>query len=172
MTPKRTYTIKEGKHRASGIWMPRLHFKRTQVIRHEVTFYQNCSYELDFPDQMDINKLFGVSNGYHHHNSARFGWRWELGRGMVEILAYVYVDGKRITESMEDIHICYVHPWMKYKYTLIVEDDRYVFSLLSSRDNKKTKTIKHDGLTWWGYYLNPYFGGNQTAPHEMSISFD
>ena len=62
-------------------------------------------------DHLDVNKLFGMSYGFHHKNSARFGWRWDLEKNLVEILGYTYVNGVRSHR-----HICFVHPWMKYTY--------------------------------------------------------
>jgi len=167
------HTILKGTHRSILSWFPRFHINRKQ-ISNTCTFYSDANYDFGDIDQLDINKLFGLSYGLHHNNSARFGWRWNIEKQMVEILAYVYVDGVRITEGAADLHIGYVHPGIQYDYTIKVVDGYYEFTLNSPLyPTPKVVKIKcSDRLTWWGYKLYPYFGGNKKAPHTVHIDLE
>lgn len=163
-------TIKKGRHRSdfSRIWP---HIGATSVSC-EVNFNPNCKYDLDSHDQMDINKLFGLSFGWHHRNSARFGWRWDLQDNFIEILAYVYIDGTRVNEFSADIHIGYVKPGEWNKYSLELQNGYYNFAVYNSkRKTTVSKRIEAGHTRKWGYRLYPYFGGNQRAPHTMNIEF-
>ena len=163
------HLISKGHHRSNKSWFPRIHFGKRKHS-YVITFFNGCKYDLDGPDQLDINKLFGISYGMHHTNSVRFGWRWDLRKEMVEILAYVYVDGKWITENEADLHIGFVHPGMPYEYAIEVRPDSYMLRMESSLFKTiDVVTIKHNKLTWWGYKLYPYFGGNQVAPSDVHI---
>jgi hypothetical protein len=115
--------------------------------------------------------LFGLSYGYHHRNSARFGWRSTLD-GKIEILAYVYRNGKRVNEWEEDIYIETIEPNKDYIFELSVIDGNYTF-LIKSGDSKKllgVSIVEAGRLFPLGYYLNPYFGGDETAPQKMYLT--
>lgn len=132
-------------------------------------FYPSCLYQLSTNfDQ--VNKLFGISEGFHHWNSARIGWRCLDGEE-IEILAYAYVNGKRIIKPMIK---CKAQEWV----FLHIENKRskYVFKALTP--NSQSITISIDKITkitvyslfkLFMYKLYPYFGGKQSAPHDMSL---
>jgi hypothetical protein len=106
------FKIKKGKHK-SVFFRPKLHFFKNEICKR-VKFDKSAQYQLNNVDQFDINKLFGISYGFHHKNSARFGWRWSTRMEKIEILAYVYRDGKRVSEWDESIYICDIEPYNKY----------------------------------------------------------
>lgn len=167
------HRIHKGKHRSIQSWYPRFHINKKN-IGYRGVFNSGYEYELGSVDQLDINKLFGISYGMHHTNSARFGWRWNVEKKMIEILAYVYVDGIRVTEDAADLHIAYVLPCVSYEYNIEVTDKYYVFTINSSLFGEpRVVRIQHNGnLTWWGYKLFPYFGGNEVAPQQVRIDLD
>ena len=63
-----------------------------------VYFFPNCTYQLS-ENYDQVNKLYGFSEGFHHWNSARTGWRCVDGEN-IELLAYSYINGKRIIKPM------------------------------------------------------------------------
>lgn len=167
------FKIRKGTHRSVNSWFPRFHINRKN-IGYMATFKSGARYDLVDVDQLDINKLFGISYGMHHNNSARFGWRWNLEREMIEILAYVYVDGVRVTQDQADLHVCFVFPGIPYNYEIALAGDYYMFTINSKTfSDTKVVKIKHNGnLTWWGYKLFPYFGGNEGAPETVCITLE
>jgi hypothetical protein len=165
----KTYTIKKGKHRCCFFKLALHLFKRK--ISHYVYFDNTAEYNLESNDQYDINKLFGISYGFHHKNSARFGWRWDLKKEKIEILAYVYKNGKRVNEWDEDLHIGFVEPYHRHRYTITKKGGYYEFLVEDETlENIYTKKIKHGKCKFWGYLLFPYFGGNKKAPHDIMIT--
>jgi hypothetical protein len=158
------FRIPQGKHRAKPfrfwIWWGRTVFKR------EVTVYDNCRYEFDTADQLDINKLFGVGYLPHHHkNSARFGWRYWPGKDQIELLAYCYVDGQRVVK-----HIGYCSIGIAYRIELYISKYQYLF-ILDDFTGKPVglAEVPHDNKRRFKYRLGCYFGGNRTAPVDMTI---
>lgn len=161
--------IQKGKHYSSCSTL-KFHFNK-KSIKFNISFSDDCIYNLESSDQFDINKLFGLSYGLHHKNSARFGWRWNLEKKKFEILAYVYRDGKRINEWEEDILIAEIKPVLIYEMEIIKDNENYIFTVTTTnRKNIYKKTIKcGNECNDFGYHLFPYFGGNQKAPHNMLI---
>lgn len=160
-------TIHKGKHRPAWSWLQmRLWFKK-RSIRKVVSFSFNCKYDLKSKDQHDTNKLFGI--GYfpnHHKESARFGWRYDNAVNRFVISAYCYVSGKRVIEQ-----ICSVVANHRYKIQLDIFKDHYLF-IVSDFETPVvygSKMIPFKHKKKFGFPLGLYFGGNNPAPHEMTI---
>lgn len=149
--------------------------KQIYFDEHIVEFDDSIIYELPGDDQMDVNKLFGFSYGWHHTNSDRIGFRYIPDKG-VEIVLYSYCNGKR--ESTK--HIAYIKTGEKYSISLSVdlEDNvRRVIPIVHNRGSNdefefNTFYINDGGKslkTKIRYTLGIYFGGNRRAPHTITI---
>jgi hypothetical protein len=165
----KNFLIKKGNHRVSNPLIRLFYDKK--IIRFGIIFDETCLYRTkNQVNMLDINKLFGLSFGYHHNNSVRFGWR--LNDSKISILAYVYRDGKRVLEWDEDIYITDVNLNELYYYDIMVIKNNYI---LTVRDTYKkiisTKIIKTGSLCKFGYFLNPYFGGDEKSPRNINIKF-
>lgn len=164
------HTIKKGNHRTSNPTIG-LHWKKS-MLSYMVNFDDSCKYRTkETYNQSDINKLFGLSFGFHHENSARFGWRYNIKEDVIDVVAYIYRNGDRVNEWAESIHIGKVKTNTDYIFDLDISGGYYLF-IIKSVDGKNildSKLSKTGNLPPWGYYLNPYFGGDETAPHTMKI---
>ncbi|MCH2218703.1 MAG: hypothetical protein MK076_11665 [Flavobacteriales bacterium] len=157
--PYETYTISKGSHglslKGQSLQTNQLTFK---AIFDESAIYQSTTEE----NQHDTNKLLGFAdcNSHHHQNSARFGWRWL--NDQLEIMAYCYVDGERHIES-----VGYVDFDEPSNYSLSLKEDHYLFQL----EGFPSVEIPREPPCERGLYymLFPYFGGNDVAPHDISI---
>ena len=54
---------------------------------------------------------------------------------------------------------------MKYYCTIELDEDKYIISV----DGVTKETPRSCGLNYQKYYLHPYFGGDETAPHDITI---
>lgn len=162
--------IRKGTH--SPFRLPRLLID-PKVLEYNVTFTPSCIYDIGRADQADVNKLFGIGYFPHHHkNSVRFGWRYNPDfTDSMEIMAYWYDDGERMMRSMGFVDI-----GKQYTYEMWVL--RGVGSPLhhlkvsgggKSKAHYLHQEVLLDNPCDIGYLLRPYFGGNQTAPHDMKI---
>ena len=153
------YKIKEGKHRS----VTRYETIKSDELKFVAIFNSSAIYESKDPvNQLDINKLYGFSdcNSHHQKNSARFGWRWN--NNSLEILAYVYNDGERKYQFITTVPLD-----TEVNYSLKITDDSYQFFV----DNSYVimdRTSNCD--VGFHYLLYPYFGGDEPAPHDISIS--
>lgn len=151
-------TILKGFHYSFGV-APKIYTTPT-VLSKQITFTDSCRYNLNSDDQLDINKLFGI--GYfpsHHHNSVRFGWRYDLKQDKIEILAYWYENKIRKNTSLFFANI-----GKQYEYNIYVLKEFHVLSV----KNVVGYTVFVPSQRY-GFSLSPYFGGNRQAPHTIKI---
>ncbi|WP_276496022.1 hypothetical protein [Pontibacter litorisediminis] len=156
--PVTVYTIKQGAHYSDK---NNVRKRTTHLIRFEVTFDSTAIYtSAKANNQADINKLYGLSdcNTSHHTNSARFGWRWYNNR--LELIAYTYLDKKWDYKLLGAVPI-----GQKVPLELRMEDGQYIFRM----NGQEVSMPRACTGAAEGYQLYPYFGGDETAPHDITI---
>jgi hypothetical protein len=112
-------------------------------------------------NQLDINKLYGFAdnNSTHQQFSARFGWGWS--NNALRLYGYVYNDGIRSSKELGTVAI-----GAENNCSIKVNSKSYVFTLNGKVDSlPRTSTT----VNATGYKLYPYFGGDETAPHNVYI---
>lgn len=153
------YVIRKGNNLCENNSYPSF---KGKGMNFSVIFDSSAVYRTsEASNQMDINKLYGYSDGGTHHqeNSARFGWRWN-GKAL-DILAYCYVNGIRKSAFIGTAAI-----GQPGNYSLSIGQNAYVFVF-----NEKKVMIERFCTTdiFDGYVLLPYFGGDEPAPHDIRI---
>lgn len=153
----KVYTIPKGKQNSNNSLTLFTHDELKFLAKFDHTAIYTTQ---DTINQLDVNKLYGFSDcaSPHHRNSARFGWRWY--KNFLEVFAYSYTNGVRSSKFMTVVNL-----EQEYEYMIKLEDDVYIFYV-----NGVTVTLPR-GCSAGGvkYYLFPYFGGDEKAPHEISI---
>lgn len=135
---------------------------QTSEMKFVVKFDSSAIYTTVLPEnQYDINKLFGFSDNSAEHQeySARFGWRWS--DGALRLFAYTYNNSVR---TSQELGIVPIGP--EINCSIKVDGSSYIFSLegkLTTMPRLSTTAQAH------GYQLYPYFGGNEVAPHNITI---
>lgn len=152
------YLIPRGEHNAIQDYQS----FATARLSFQAKFDSSAIYSTRDPqNQLDTNKLMGIADcGTHHHtNSARFGWRWF--RGSLEIWAYCYVNGERSSLYLGTVPLGEYH-----SYRIRFEDGAYVFRLDQQQEVVMGRSCMGAAK---GYKLFPYFGGDEPAPHDISV---
>lgn len=131
------------------------------VLQFTVRFDSSAIYTSNAAsNQGDINKLYGFAEeGGHHENSARFGWNWENSK--LNLFAYSYIEGERHSLPLGEAIID-----KEYSCTIRLAPDAYIFNF-NSNTRSISRSLNSNIAT--GYLLYPYFGGDETAPHEIRI---
>lgn len=160
--PYQLFKLKAGNHYPN---IEKLGELESHFLSYDIIFDSTVIYATKDPaNQADVNKLFGFAdcNNFHHDNSVRFGWRWNLDSSRVEILGYAYVDSKRVISDK----IWIIEIDKPYTYTIILADDHYELSL----NNETILMPRGNTCDTGGYYLLwPYFGGDEVSPHDIHI---
>lgn len=153
------YTIKQGNQYCDKNAYQAVN---TAELKFIVKFDSSAIYQtINSGNQVDINKLYGFSdnNADHHQFSARFGWRWK--NNALEIFAYIYNNGNM---CFQQIGIAKIGE--ETTCNIKIAGCSYVFSM-----NNYSITMPRASTTSTaiGYKLYPYFGGDEMAPHDISI---
>ncbi len=161
------FIIKKGTHYSNEtVFKLKNFFNNNNTLQYQVTFDDSCIYELPKEDQEDINKLFGFSIGFNHHkDSARFGWFYQ--DNTIHLYAYVYDNGVRRSKLIKNLDLN-----TQYVLTLVDEGDNWVFSVDDGWSVIGNVKIPKSCKFKWGYKLWPYFGGNNPAPHDITIQMN
>jgi len=130
-------------------------------MNFKVRFDSSAIYQTTDPlNQYDINKLYGFSEGYdHHQNSARIGWSWN--DAALRLYAYTYKNGVRDSKEITTVNI-----GTDIICGIKVSGNAYIFkvnNITASLPRALNTTIAS------GYKLYPYFGGDETAPADIRI---
>lgn len=131
-------------------------------LKFTVKFDSTAVYKTTIPEnQYDINKLYGFSdnNAQHQEFSARIGWRWS--EGALRLFGYIYNNGIRSSGELTTIRIGDEH-----NCSIKITPGNYIFTI-----NGVSKTMPRSSTdsNAKGYKLFPYFGGDETAPHDIRI---
>lgn len=134
----------------------------TTEMKFSVKFDSTAIYEtLSSENQYDINKLYGFSdnNTDHHQYSARLGWRWS--DKALRLFAYVYNEGAVASKELTTIAI-----GEEINCSIKVAGSNYLFTVNGITTQLPRLATTEKGK---GYQLYPYFGGDEVAPHQVTI---
>lgn len=168
--------IKKGRHLSNMLTKPLL--RKTEVLTAEVLFTESCRYEVQPQDQKDWNKLFGMSFGFcplikqyqMHYNSARFGWRYNTLKKVIEVTPYLYDNGKRLYAEILGMKPAELNIGQKYLMSIIPLNNEVTYEIVDMDDNVIFRETIHQAVpSLKGWQAPPYFGGNQKAPHDIII---
>jgi hypothetical protein len=168
----RFYLIKKGNHYASMSIFEKLGAIgwNIRTLSMRFIFRNECWWSPPRnTDDHDLNKLAGIGFGTNHHNnSVRLAWVPDFANpGMINVYGYTY-DEKKEGQKHTSVFIKSVH----------VQEP--VTGKIESREGKYFITVKDVTVTMDNVKsdpnlclrLFPYFGGNNTAPHDMVIELE
>lgn len=152
--------LPKNSHYSTGWSLGGLHTGITEM-EHLVKFSEECLTLPGHPDcDGDFNKIFGFSYGYHHRNSVRIGWKAVGDR--IRLAAYLYDGGKRLMKGF-----AWVAPEQFYAVGITVDPEtRQAYFYCGSQHQV---VLPFGARPAWGYYLQPYYGGDCVAPVSMAI---
>lgn len=157
------FKIKKGHHYSNGLVYKLFNFFHTSDrMAYVIVFNETNKYIDESIDRFDVNKLIGYSKGYHHQDSYRFGWNCIENK--IHIYAYSYIDGIRVIDE-----ICEVETDKYYTFLIRTKNGKVIYTVTDSEYNMKQVVQKITTKKVLGYNLWPYFGGNKTAPKNISI---
>jgi hypothetical protein len=125
-------------------------------------FERSCAYDLGNTDQLDTNKLYGFSHWNHMQTSFRFGWRYDCAKKSIEVMPYIRFFGK----EYHNASLFFAEFDYAYETSIFVERGWCTFGFGSAETAVRIPDMSRFRV---GYFLRPYFGGNETAPHSMEM---
>lgn len=167
------YIHQAGQHTSRPFQFPNIRRNR-YVVRAAVQFGAASRYALPGAEQADWNKLFGLDfspfTPGNWSESAYCAWRFYEGRFQLGLYAHG-VRGSRILP--EDGGNWMDVPEGATVTVALVQDIEY-WSLLVQIPGQNMKRFSCPAYVTgkWSRRLNPWFGGNNPAPSEVSFNLD
>ena len=153
-----TYTIQKGAHYCDQNPVKTVALSEMKFM---VKFDSSAIYQTELPEnQYAVNKLWGFSEGTsNHYNSARIGWSWT--DDALRLYGYAYVSGELHYQEITSVAI-----GTEISCSIKLAADTYLFTV-----NGVSASLPRSlsGAQANGYQQYPYFGGNETAPHLITI---
>ena len=155
----KTYTIQKGEHYCDETRLKQVTIANS--ISFNVRFDSSAIYKTTDPiNQEDINKLWGFSEGNDHHlHSARIGWAY--ARNALRLYGYVYADSIRYFKEIKTIGFGEI-----VNCQIKLSSDSYE---LTAGGSSVSLPRAPKGTSTKGFQLYPYFGGDEKAPHRITI---
>jgi len=150
-----TYLIPKGAHTSRG---PRFLFKRPNNIAFKIdsSFIHESS-------SLGWSKIFGYSDGWHHHrNSIRIA-AMTTKNGTINVSAYYYYKAERSWIVLGEIS-----PDTTYQASINWTKDKYKVSISGPDVESRTVEVVRGGCCIT-YPLFPYYGGSVSAPHPIKF---
>lgn len=153
-----TYTIKQGAHFCDQDTIKSV---TTSGMEFTVKFNNTAIYRtLDPENQYDINKLWGFSEGINnHYNSARIGWSWN--NDSLRLYGYAYANGILYYQEVTPVTI-----GKEVTCSIKLAGDTYRFTVNGVSISLPRGPSASQAS---GYQQYPYFGGDEVAPHLITI---
>ncbi len=154
----KAYTIRKGQHYCDQNTLKSV---KTAEMKFMTKFDNSAIYQSLTPEnQYDIHKLWGFSEGLNNqYNSARIGWSWN--NNALRLYGYVYAKGVRYYQEITPVTI-----GAEITCSIKLAGNTYLFTVngISVSLPRGTTTTQASGFQQY-----PYFGGNETAPHLITI---
>jgi hypothetical protein len=153
----KVYKIKVGDHKSTWKYVT----TKKDTLEFKVLFDSSAVYNtIDPINQPDVNKLFGVSDCGEDHleYSIRIGWRWY--KDSLELLWFKHESGEFTFGTIKKIDMDVVH-----NCTIKIQESNYIIKV----DGVLVSLTRSCCEDYKRYYLYPYFGGSEKAPHDITI---
>src|SRR5260221_7763186 len=160
------FTVKSGHHRSNHDFIARPHLghRVDRALSFRAAFSADVAYATQNPsNQSDWNKLMGLTTDRIHKNSIRIGWRWNPRSQRVELGFYGYLNGARFMQMLAD-----VAPGQAIDCELRMTNQG-LFARAGSALHAENGSLGVS-LPLTSVLHSAYFGGDETAPHDIHVS--
>ena len=158
------YTIPKGAHYATGYDSTHFEIIQANHLHFTAIFDSSAIYTTAIGNnQIDVNKLYGFSDNQasHHVFSARIGWSWN--NDSLRLFGYTYNDSVR---TIKPLAIVSIGRLIDCNIGIDTLHKQYLFTI-NGQTTPMPRTAKTPRIV--GYKLYPYFGGDEMAPHTVTI---
>lgn len=161
------YTIKSGNHGDGSIVCPWL--LRAPSQRRRVEFMPGTDYLLLAYNQLDVNKLYGLSFGFSEDNSARWGSRWRPEFGCHELIPYCHIKGQLNRNETGDFFVAGT-AGINDPVVLDIRTDATAHHFYFQDMHTPVYSVPHGGVqSKYGVTRGFWFGGTQTPDKDYTV---
>jgi hypothetical protein len=166
--PDASFVIPAGAHkaRAEGAGLTAMRAGAPdRTVRFEVRFPEEAAYRTKAPgNQADWNKVMGLSTLLIHRDSIRLGWRYLPGEDRMELGFYGYLAGERRTKALTRVKL---GAWTLVELRMRPDGLRCTAGGSAHQEQGAVGVPDSPNPTW--VLRTAYFGGDETAPHDVPL---
>lgn len=155
------YTVKKSNHFSS---VPNKFF--VDKVFGSSVFTEESKYILNSVDQLDWNKLAGITYGLQpHSNTSLIGWRWNPTIQMFQVAPYFNNRGYNVQPEQHEILNIPIEQEFEFNIA------KGLINIYDSNLNTAKRVFKYCDIKTspLSYRVQHYFGGNQAAPSDVSV---
>jgi hypothetical protein len=142
---------------------------KTDALNKTFTFTDSCRYDLQNKNQNDWNKLTGFTLGLGvneiHQNSVRVAWRYNKAEDVIELTWYCYKEGFRSYDEKPFYKAKIGEPVNVHISKHLLHSDMFIVII---NDMAIIVPVQFN-IPKYGWLCFPFFGGDETTPHTMTI---
>ena len=146
-------------------------------IQYQIRFAAGTDYQKSWQTpNLQVNKLFGATDcqqyGDSRHDSAMIGFRQIPGTDTIELLSYSHKDNRVGIDGLNYrfAHITTVNRYVKLHVGVSVLNQYYRYQV--NGNNEVVMDRKCGDSTFNGRVISTWFGGQASAPNDMTIDID
>jgi hypothetical protein len=162
------FSIEKGDHMS---WPRKLKMWPSRV-EGTCYFTQESQYELGDEDQLDWNKLTGISRDILNpdRNAAMIGWRYDPVTHLFDVAPYYNYNGAKMmalpTEILRVSPFQQVHFLIETTGRILLEVGKFQAGVPYAKVEKRV-SMRLAGLS--SFRVQPWFGGNEAAPSRIKL---
>lgn len=160
--------ISKGKHSSRPYWWS---YQKREGLKMQFVFASSTAYDLESSDQKDWNKLCGLSFHWwtNHRNSAMVSWRYNPESKLIELGFYYHKDGVVIKANSSETGEVFasIRPSQNIKCHFDVKGQTVETTIITPSQTVAHKLHYSINLARKTRVINPWFGGNQSAPNDI-----
>ncbi len=162
------FKINQGDHRSTPLILKPF----VRRVRGTCTFTEPF-YDLEDVDQADWNKLIGISFNplKPDQHAIMIAWRYNTITNKVEVGPYFNVNSSRETPERIKSGLLEIHPTIPIKFELDYNKIKF-WNVITGQYIIHQVPTSLKTRFWTSFLVQPWFGGNRTAPHNISINLD
>jgi hypothetical protein len=139
----------------------------------EIMVTEGMVYTIPDEDQYDFNKLCGWKGNYFRprFNTAMVGWRWNPIKNCFEFVPYFHLGSSAYVFDVERMVNAKVGDILRITYEVIYKSVSVkIENLTTNTQVVELKVFTKEHSRFWK--INPWFGGQKTAPKDFIFQFD
>jgi len=159
------FEIDQGDHHSNHDFVARPHLGShvDRLLRFTAVFEADAEYLTANPlNQSDWNKLMGLTTDRIHQNSIRLGWRWNPVSRRVELGFYGYLAGTQTMTMLTDVGL-----GESIDCELRMTDTGLEVRA-GGASHQEQGSLGAGFVVSWVLH-SAYFGGDETAPHDIHV---
>jgi hypothetical protein len=164
-----TYRIFKGFHFSTILCLTSK--KNTLEYFTSIVFTEDMKYTIEGENQFDFNKLLGWKGKFFtpRFDTMMVGWRWNPLNDCFEVVPYWHIGSRAYDFDMNKLMQIKVGDMLHIKFS-VVGKQAEITMICDTKEITDTRVFTKQYSRFWK--INPWFGGDESAPKTIYFKFN